>query len=326
MTELTILSNNLLDMALAPKTKISYSSAYNRYTSFCSSHHLTPIPPNEHTLVLYTSELSLTMAHSSIKVHMAAISYFSTRQGYPTEFRLFRRLYLVIRGIKRSQGSKFKRRKRDAVTPTMLMEIHSKLFSSSTIYEDKIMLWAALLTAFFGFLRVSEYTSARKTSFDPSTTLLYSDITHIDNNHASLLIKASKTDPFRQGVNITLAANHSTLCPINALLLLIHNHPTSNGPLFTYHNRRYLTRRDINNLLKDTTDGRLTLSSHSLRIGAASTAAAMGCPKWMIQGMGRWSSDCFRDYIRIPKRIIEKTSRAMAKCNITIEHFDPDCM
>ena len=173
-------------------------------------------------------------------------------------------------------------------------------------------------------LSVSEYPSSLKKTFDPQSTLLFSDLTRIDHSHALLLIKASKTDPFRQGVTITLAANNTTLCPISALLHYLHNHPTSSGPLFTYSNGRYLTRRDMNNLLRKFSDGQLTLSSHSLRIGAASTAAAMGCPRWMIQGMGRWSSDCFRDYIRIPTRIIEKTSKKMACCDSAIQLFDPD--
>ena len=41
-------------------------------------------------------------------------------------------------------------------------------------------------------------------------------------------------------------------------------------------------------------------SSHSFRIGAASAAAAAGIPDWQIQALGRWSSDCYRGYIRLP--------------------------
>ena len=85
-----------------------------------------------------------------------------------------------------------------------------------------------------------------------------------------------------------------------------------------------VTRADINNILRDTSNGAANISSHSLRIGAASTAAAMGCPKYLIQSMGRWSSDCFRRYIRLSDTTIRNTSRAMARCNIPIPlDFDP---
>lgn len=40
--------------------------------------------------------------------------------------------------------------------------------------------------------------------------------------------------------------------------------------------------------------------THSFRIGAASTAAAKGFTELQIQTMGRWNSNAFRKYIRIP--------------------------
>ena len=40
-------------------------------------------------------------------------------------------------------------------------------------------------------------------------------------------------------------------------------------------------------------------SSHSFRIGAATTAASAGIPDRTIRTLGRWSSDCYRRYIRL---------------------------
>ena len=185
------------------------------------------------------------------------------------------------------------------------------------------MIWAAITTAFFGFLRVSEYTASHKTKFDPSCTLLFHDLL-LDDSTAHLMIKASKTDPFRQGVRIRLATNNTWLCPVAALHNFKLLHPTGSGPLFTFKNKKFLTRTDMNTVLTSTTNGLANTSSHSLRIGAASTAAAMGCPKWLIQSMGRWTSDCFRRYIRVSDQTIQKTSRALAKCRVPIPtDFDP---
>ena len=40
--------------------------------------------------------------------------------------------------------------------------------------------------------------------------------------------------------------------------------------------------------------------SHSFRIGAATTAHMMGIPDNIIISMGRWHSDSFLRYIRVP--------------------------
>ena len=40
---------------------------------------------------------------------------------------------------------------------------------------------------------------------------------------------------------------------------------------------------------------------HSLCAGAATTAAAVGCSEHQVQRLGRWSSQCYRRYIRPSK-------------------------
>ena len=186
------------------------------------------------------------------------------------------------------------------------------------------MIWAFLLIAFFGFLRVSEYTASHKTKFDKFSTLCIEDVT-LDGHSFSLNIKTSKTDPFRQGVVIQIAKNKSLLCPHEALQRYLHHRLPTSGPLFLFHNGRFLTRSDVNSVLRDATNGNLSVSSHSLRIGAASTAAAMGCPKWLIQYMGRWNSECFKNYIRVPEAMIHKTSRALARCDAAmVQRFVPN--
>ena len=102
------------------------------------------------------------------------------------------------------------------------------------------MIWAAITTAFFGFLRVSEYTSSHKTKYDPLSTLLYQDVT-LEEDIISINIKASKTDPFRQGVVIRLAANDTALCPVRAMHKYLSLHPLKSGPLFSYQDKKFRT-------------------------------------------------------------------------------------
>ena len=311
-----------LDSSIAPSTRQNYTYSFRAYQTFCEHYNLQTLPPTEHILTLFATYLATYTSHSNIKLHMSAIKHFATTQGHYTDFQTFRRLYLLLRGIKRTQGSSRSLPPRQPITPHTLQIIHNNLFKSSRRYEDKVMLWAALTTAFFGFLRVSEYTSTHKTKYDHTTTLLISDIT-LDGNLAHIRIKASKTDPFRQGITIRLAANDSFICPIAALKHLLQIHPTGSGPLFTYHSKKYLTRKDLNSLLLQTTNGAANMTSHSLRIGAASTAASMGCPKWLIKTMGRWTSDCYTTYIRVSKHTIINTSHILANCNTNITRYEP---
>ena len=323
ITELRESCNTYLSMALAPNTNKNYHNAVKAYEEFCQLHSLTTCPPDEQSLCLFATHLAHTTTYSNIKMHMAAIKFASVIAGCILHLESFSRLYYLMRGIKRSQGASGSRPKRHPVSPRLLKSIRLSIGNSSRPYHDKVMLWTALLTAFFGFLRVSEYTASHKTKFDPLTTLLVSDV-RLCSNRAKLRIKASKTDPFRQGMTIRIAANNTILCPVAALRAFLAIRPSKQGPLFTFNNNKFLTRADVNRLLKDTTRGKANISSHSLRIGAASTAAAMGCPKWLIQSMGRWTSDCFRRYIRVSDDSISKASRCLARCSIPIGNaFNP---
>ena len=52
-------------------------------------------------------------------------------------------------------------------------------------------------------------------------------------------------------------------------------------------------------------------SSHSLRAGAATTAANRGVPPYLIQKLGRWHSECYRIYIKSPSQAIRRAQHSM---------------
>ena len=244
--------------------------------------------------------------------------------GYKSNFNTFDRLYLVLRGIRKTQGNSFKKKKRTPVTPNMLNMIRFNLFNSSIRYEDKLMIWAAMLVAFFGFLRVSEYTSLRVTSCDPSITLMFQDM-EVNNNSCRIRIKSSKTDPFREGADIRLASNQSSLCPVEAIKKFIQIHPSQDGPLFMFQDRKNFTRKKVTEMLQifgPSYDK--NISSHSFHIGAATTAASAGYPRWLIQSLGRWTSNCFQEYIQIPDSTINTVSKSLVTLSSSYNIYDPD--
>ncbi len=171
-------------------------------------------------------------------------------------------------------------------------------------------------------------TSPTTKTFDPDITALRSDL-YRGTDFYAINIKSSKTDPFRRGVVLKVYKNGSELCPVIALdkylAMSWENRSISNNtPLFRFYSGKYLTRRDVSIALRRFSGGTENISSHSLRIGGATTLASLGQPSWLIQSMGRWSSDCYKDYLRLSDDVVKSASKAMAEQPGCIRLFDPD--
>ena len=85
---------------------------------------------------------------------------------------------------------------------------------------------------------------------------------------------------------------------------------TYSTPLYVFGDGTYLTcyklTRFLSMVLQD-----CSIRSHSFRIGGATALAAAGYPDTFIQTIGRWSSDCFRQYIRLPPALLQSYTRDM---------------
>ena len=120
-----------------------------------------------------------------------------------------------------------------------------------------------------------------------------------------IIIQASKTDPFWHGVTGKLTfSSDSTLRAVNALDRMLAESPSKQWLAFHFENGTPLTQHHLNTLIQELTSRSgvcpQQYSSHSFRIGAASTATAASIPDRKIQALGRWSSDCYQCYIRLP--------------------------
>ena len=117
---------------------------------------------------------------------------------------------------------------------------------------------------------MSEFTCPG--SFDEAIHLSPKDISF--NKHFTVMyinIKASKTDPFRSGCVIRLAAiRDHKLCPVAAMRKYLAIRGMSPGPLFVFQNRVHLTRNYLVPFLSISLPGVPNLNTHSFRIGGAS--------------------------------------------------------
>ena len=216
-------------------------------------------------------------------------------------------LQMLLRGIKRVKGISV-RPSCLPVTLNIMKLLKSKLRKSPFCEKDKLMLWAAFTTAFFGLLRSSEFCCEGQLTFSPNATLLFRDVT-LSDNVAKIQIKVSKADPFRNGHEVRLAASQSSICPFRAISKYITFCFRPSAPLFVFIDNTYLTRqrvaKTLQSLLGPNFPEVCRYSSHSFRIGGATSAAAADLPDWLIKTLGRWSSNCYERYICSPTNIVD---------------------
>ena len=293
-----------LHNALAVNTVATYRSGWSSYTRFCETYNVPRLPATQAKLIYYFTHLANRLIlHSTMKVYLSAIAYHSQLLGFPLDLDHMHQLHYLLMGIRRVQGSRLTKPQRLPISLHHLSALHTFL-ANRFIPHDARMLWAACTAAFFGLLRSSEYTSPSSDTQLPST-LLRSHLTFAaDYSHATLHLPFSKTDQFGRGASVQLFTLQSYLCPVSALAHYIAARRQTSGPLFIFCDGTFLTRNDIYNILREAFPTQANINTHSFRIGGATALSIAGVPEYVIQILGRWSSDSFLRYIRIPNQTL----------------------
>jgi hypothetical protein len=182
------------------------------------------------------------------------------------------------------------------ITKTILSQLVAQL---NDTYDD-INLYAAFCTAFAAFLRLGEFTWDSWSAESHLTSISRGSITFTIDGNVLLHLPVSKTDPYRQGTTIPLAASHDSTCPITALLRLFnrYNRPPS-APLFARSfgpfNHSWVLER-LHSALLLAGINPTGFSGHSFRRGAANSALAAGIAHSDVMRLGRWKSNAIDRY------------------------------
>ena len=127
-----------------------------------------------------------------------------------------------------------------------------------------------------------------------------------------------RSDPLY--TTIVLVKTNSQICPVATILTYLHLRGQKNGPMFIFKDGSPLTRDTFSSLVSQTVKNagwQGNFTSHSFRVSAASTAAALGVPDHMIRAMGRWNSDAYLTYVKLSCQRISDVSQKLA----TFGHF-----
>ena len=324
------------------------------------------IRPTEYDLSAYVADLALPgprgkpIKYGTILGHLTGISYYwHTVTGVDpckdsaTGLRL-PLLRRVLRGIRRAQIRK-KKKAEPLTTDRLKVVVASalRIQNTKTFLKgfDDILLSAATSAAVYGLLRIGELVSshvqeqanAESPTHDPSRNLCWGDVTiyfdrpahpldgisfsHPKPTHATILLKDSKTDVFRDGSLRRLYCTGTADCPV----MLLHRYAQArmvkfgdvqrNEPFFVRADGKWLTRDWFTNHLKMSLEigglSSLATTGHSCRAGGACSLLAGGATTAQVQLLGRWSSSCFLEYLSLSPLTLTTLARSMASLKPT---------
>lgn len=264
----------------------------------------TPIfPLSSDTLALFLAYLAeKKYAGSTVMTYVSAVSYPHRLAGWPDPTKN-EMVKLALRGYSKLYPSQDTRL---PITLPILERIITACNQFSSVCYQRKLLQAMFSLAFFAALRVGEITGGpgqhtkNVITFD-QLFFLRDDLDSIVA--AKLVLKHYKHSDPTQPVEL-LIYRDQPICPVSQMLDYVSVRGNAPGPLFCWADgspisRTYFTR-SLKEVLRYCNLDEDRYKTHSFCIGAASWAAAKGMSDSQIRAFGRWNSNAFLKYIRMP--------------------------
>lgn len=290
----------------ASSSKKSYSTHLKRYFEFCARIGRPPVPAPPEMIAQYAAYPARHIAPSSVWQYLIIIRLLHLEAGRPNPMEDNWFIKSTLTGIDRLLGRPVKRR--TPVHPTLLMSIWLHL-NMDTLLDS--MFWAAALLMFYGLLRKSNLFPDTVRQFDHKKQFVRSDFVAKPDGSIVVNVKYSKTNQFnKRPFNLKLLQFHHVLSPTAAL-----HHAFKQSllpavsPAFVMSLRgEPMTGRVFNDKFKKVVESvgldNSTFSSHSFRRGGACWALQCGVPGEIVQQLGDWQSDCYKQYLdQLPQQV-----------------------
>ena len=291
----------LVRNGFSKSTRIGYQRSWEHFISTCRLHHQSPIPASVSTLLVYISHCAqIRLAYSTVMTRISAIACFHKLRSLVDNTQHF-----VVK--KALLGYKNMHSTLDSRKPISLDLLHAMCSTVRSLLSSKydILLFRAMfLLAFYGFLRIGEFTSTSRSNAhvlqDSSITFHRSQgkITAFTVQFNSY--KHSKDRQFA----LHITCKKVGFCPVRALSTYFVRRPKITGPLFMFENQRTVSAQYFTAIFKSclllVQGSAHGFSPHSFRIGAASHCMQQGFTSEQIARMGRWRSRAVEKYLRIP--------------------------
>lgn len=293
-------------------TLLSYNAAVKKFQHYLLENDCLPwsLPASPNDIYGFcfwagrveSGSQSQDIAANSLKKYLYGIQAWHTYHDLPYPRVTDSRVKVLLRACERQ----------DALTPPKPLKAAIHLHHLVLLYhawvdgpeEDRAALDCALV-AFWGMMRLAEVTYDLE-SGQPAwlNSILCQDVLQSSPALTSitLAVRGAKTAKAGVAQTVLLNSQPNILCPVKAIGRRLQRMTASTDALFSYgtNPRINLMRSKLVNKCSCIwiEHGHLGLSGHSFRVGGASFRAAVGVSHDHIKRLGRWTSDCYKLYLR----------------------------
>ena len=238
-------------------------------------------------------------SYNTIRNKLSSIRWMHKRHlgvdvGFNPEF------IILLRGIRRFSDPV---RKRHPVTISLLRTISAMLDFG---IPRHLLLWGSVLFGFFFLLRRSEYLQIGNKRHGYCLTwndVWFSDslgnpTQYRDATSVTISLRGSKNDQYGRGSRRTMhRSGDPTICPVRALRCLQNSRRTDDVSSALTGN---VSASEVSRTIKAAAVSRgldpRDFSTHSVRVGGATSLLNAGVDSLAIKLLGRWMSSCFEEY------------------------------
>lgn len=287
-------SGLLLRQGHAPSTRRAYATAVSKYLEMCARYALPPYPVDDQAATRFITYLSMLRTNPrTIQVYLSGIRAWHVTAGIQPPYLITPVNQLLLRSVSKSAPPPRR------AEPFKVTHLHAML-STLELSIDNLTYMSAMLLLFYGCMRASELCVHPTSNPHPTQLMQFK----LFGNPLRLEYTARSSKTAHTGFKVTIGCTHDSVCPVCLFLMYIRLRAplAPRSPVFVLQSGQYLSYNLLNAFIKKVTatiglDHRC-YTPHSLRAGAATTAAQVGCQDHQIKRMGRWASDAYSTYIR----------------------------
>lgn len=291
---------SLYDKGLAVGTHKNRLRQAAMFVEFMTCHELDPTRPEQYDILQFVTHLAeQNLSPASIYNIISGAKSWVVAAGGDGELFSSKASARLKRGIAKTLGRQL--RQAPALSPSDLYLVISFMTKLGPPAASPI---AALLTAYFTFMRQSNLLVPTGRTWNTPHTIRREDVTP-HSQGLLVTIKSSKTIMSANQATALLLPRipGSILCPVTAWYRAIEGCPAApTAPAFMSTPTRPLDVRTLTNMLRSTLEAvhipdAHSYTLHSLRRGGARACHAQGVPPAAIMAQGTWESDAVYRYI-----------------------------